>query len=146
MAWRSGWRGGRRAGCSSPQATAAGSHRPSLPCAADRLGRAGDRAAPRGWGAEGGGGGGWGGGGGGAERGGGAGGGVWGAAARGKAARWGALPAPVVLWGAWYLALAREAGCPRQWARRWWAVCWWRRPGCHHRPPACRPAAWRPFP
>lgn len=71
---------------------------------------------------------------------------VWRAASRGKAARWGALPAPVVLWGAWYLALAREAGCPRQWARRWWAVCWWRRPGCHHRPPACRPAAWRPFP
>lgn len=71
---------------------------------------------------------------------------VWRAASRGKAARWGALPAPVVLWGAWYLALAREAGCPRQWAWRWWAVCWWRRPGCHHRPPACRPAAWRPFP
>src|SRR3989344_4840671 len=47
MAWRSGWRGGRRAGCSSPQATAAGSHRPSLPCAADRLGRAVDRDAPR---------------------------------------------------------------------------------------------------
>lgn len=71
---------------------------------------------------------------------------VWREASRGKAARWGALPAPVVLWGAWYLALAREAGCPRQWARMWWAVCWWRRPGCHHRPPACRPAAWRPFP
>src|SRR3989344_2549201 len=52
MAWRSGWRGGRRAGCSSPQATAAGSHRPSLPCAADRLGRAVDRDAPRRWGPE----------------------------------------------------------------------------------------------
>src|SRR3989344_1104089 len=122
MAWRSGWRGGRRAGCSSPQATAAGSHRPSLPCAADRLGRAVDRDAPRRWGPE-------------AAavvevveevvegvvvvvvvalRGEavalqGVGGpkaeagcqAVWRAASRGKAARWGALPAPVVLWGAW---------------------------------------------
>src|SRR3989344_2567165 len=121
MAWRSGWRGGRRAGCSSPQATAAGSHRPSLPCAADRLGRAVDRDAPRRWGPE-------------AAavvevveevvegvvvvvvvalRGEavalqGVGGpkaeagcqAVWRAASRGKAARWGALPAPGGLWGA----------------------------------------------
>lgn len=43
---------------------------------------------------------------------------VWREASRGKAARWGALPAPVVLRGAWYLALARGAGCPRHWARR----------------------------
>src|SRR3989344_4714450 len=50
MAWRSGWRGGRRAGCSSPQATAAGSHRPSLPCAADRLGAPDDRGATTGGG------------------------------------------------------------------------------------------------
>src|SRR3989344_4212341 len=133
MAWRSGWRGGRRAGCSSPQATAAGSHRPSLPCAADRLGRAVDRDAPRRWGPE-------------AAavvevgeevvegvvvvvvvalRGEavalqGVGGpkaeagcqAVWRAASRGKAARWGALAAPVVLGGAWYLALARGAGGP----------------------------------
>lgn len=35
---------------------------------------------------------------------------VWREASRGKAARWGALPAPVVLWGAWYLALAGGRG------------------------------------
>src|SRR3989344_5713805 len=120
MAWRSGWRGGRRAGCSSPQATAAGSHRPSLPCAADRLGRAVDRDAPRRWGPEAaavvevgeevvegvvvvvvvalrgeavalqGGGGPK------AEAGCQA---VWRAASRGQAGRWGALPAPGGLWG-----------------------------------------------